>query len=51
MKTVKNINGWKFSKLYNDYFKALKCAEKLEQRGHTAAVVNMFGDSWRVRYL
>ena len=41
---------YKYSPIFTDYYKALEHAEKLARRGYTAAVVNMFGENWRVRY-
>lgn len=45
---MKNI--CKYTKIYTDYQKALTKAQKLEALGYVTAVVNMFGENWRVRY-
>lgn len=39
-----------YSASFADYYKALQHAEKLARRGYITAVVNMFGENWRVRY-
>ena len=45
---MKNI--YKYSRLFEGYEEAAKHADRLDARGYVAAVVNMFGDFWRVRY-
>lgn len=44
------MKKYHYSASFTDYYKALLHAEKLARRGYTAAVVNMFGENWRVRY-